>query len=231
MKKLSLCFTLIFLFTVSFSFGQEEEEEGLSKDEKKKLKAELKAMKKSPEKLQRMKNSLGTLNSEVNAKVAEIQSLEAQIATLDQELQSKKSPAQFRSDIEELRKQKQELEARIAFWNKNKPDGSGVVYRVQIGAYLNTDFSQYADKHPNFTVDGSRNNFKRYLVGYFRDYAAAKYFSQYVLMSMEPKPRIRKYAPMVVAYQDGQRIENLQKFLKEQAQEKEGNVETPPEGE
>lgn len=215
MKKLHFYFTLIFLLNISFSFGQEEEE-GLSKNDKKVLKAELKLMKKNPEKLQRMKNSMATINSEINAKVAQIQSLESQLASLDQELQSKSSPEQLKTDIEALRTKRQELKARIALWNKNKPDGSGVVYRVQIGAYLNTDFSQYADNHPNFTVDGSRDNFKRYLVGYFKDYEAAKYFSQYVLMSMEPKPRNKKYMPMVVGYQDGQRIENLKKFLEEQ---------------
>ncbi len=88
---------------------------------------------------------------------------------------------------------------------KNEVDGTkqtggyaGTIYRVQVGAYAKTDFSQYNGNNSNFTVE-KEGEVIRYILGHFIKLEEAKNFKNY-LQSVGVKDA------WVVGYKDNARM-------------------------
>ena len=79
------------------------------------------------------------------------------------------------------------------------PTLSGLVYKVQIGAFRNKDLSKYFDNHPNFGGDEDGDGTQKFTIGQFRKYWEADTFKKY-MREMGVKDA------WIVAYQSGQRI-------------------------
>jgi hypothetical protein len=76
--------------------------------------------------------------------------------------------------------------AKAGITEKNEVDGTkqtggyaGIIYRVQVGAYSKTDFSQYGGNNPNFTVE-KEGEVIRYILGHFIKLEEAKNFKTYL---------------------------------------------------
>ncbi len=79
-----------------------------------------------------------------------------------------------------------------------KKHTKGLVYRIQVGAFVKTDFSQYDGNNTNFTAEKDGEIIK-YILGYFSSLEEAKNFKAY-LQSVGAKDA------WVVGYQDGTRL-------------------------
>ena len=85
---------------------------------------------------------------------------------------------------------------------KNADWSSGVVFKVQIGAFRNKDMSKYFDNNPNFGGEAGKEptDPQRINLGFFRDYWEADTFKKY-LREMGVKDA------WIVPYRDGVRVE------------------------
>jgi hypothetical protein len=76
---------------------------------------------------------------------------------------------------------------------------SGLVYKVQVGAFKNKDLSKYFENNKNFSGDVDADGTKKYTLGSFTDYWEADNFKKYLReMGVEDA--------WIVAYKNGQRI-------------------------
>jgi hypothetical protein len=79
-----------------------------------------------------------------------------------------------------------------------KKHAKGLLYRIQVGAFTKTDFSQYDGNNSNFTAEKDGEIIK-YILGYFSSLEEAKNFKAY-LQSVGVKDA------WIVGYQDGTRV-------------------------
>jgi hypothetical protein len=111
----------------------------------------------------------------------------------------------------EIQRLKQEIDSlssgmkQAGITEKNEVDGTkqaggyaGTVYRVQVGAYSKTDFSQYDGNNPNFTVE-KEGEVIRYILGYFKTLEEAKNFKTYL-------QKVGVKDAWVVGYKDNARL-------------------------
>jgi len=174
----------------------------LSKKEKKELKAKLKQFKSNPEKLKKILEENNSMKSQVSSLNNQVKSLQTRIGEKD-------------TRISELTDANDALKNDIAAARKKLSDGgggaqpikrpmptdptneSGVVFKVQIGAFKQNDLSQYKGQK-NFGVD-SDGNINKYTIGVFRDYWEADKFKK-SLRQMGVKDA------WIVSYKDGVRV-------------------------
>lgn len=76
---------------------------------------------------------------------------------------------------------------------------SGLIFKVQIGAYKEFDIRKYFDNNKNFSGEVDEDGTMRYTIGLFKDYWEADQFKKY-LREMGVK------GAWVVSYKDGNRI-------------------------
>ncbi len=198
MKKIALvavCFMMIGLVP---SFAQ------LSKKEKKALMKSMlsKCKQMDPEDLEEMYNEYPTMKGKVTKleKETEEARAEAQAAT--------DSRSELDNKISDLEKQLDEARSAATASGPvsggsssagSSVDMSGVVYKVQIGAFTNKDLSKYFDNNKNFGGEVDADGTQKYTIGVFKEYWEADTFKKY-MREMGVKDA------WIVAYKDGKRV-------------------------
>lgn len=167
----------------------------LDKKEAKALKKEIKALKGNLEAFKRMKDDDRALDNQINQKHQEIQSKKAQDNTSKADL-SKKDDA-----ITYLQERINKLSSGEVNATRQGRGAHDCAFSVQIGAYNNTDLTQYMDNHPNFGVEIDDTGLKKYTLGYFSSYWEAKSFSKYL--------DSRGAISYVVGFYKGERVPDL----------------------
>ena len=190
MKNLAILLAIIFsVATVGTVEAQ------LSKKERKEWKKKLK--KTSPEQFKRMYDENASLKQEVS-------SLQGQLSSIQSNLGEKEA------QVAELAEQNQTLQSQISGLQaaeaspeeeteSSTVDMSGVVFKVQIGAFRNKDLTKYFNNNPNFGGEVDEDGVQRITLGIFRDYWEADTFKKY-LREMGVNDA------WIVPYKDGQRV-------------------------
>lgn len=159
MKNLVLFLAIIFCVSaVNVATAQ------LTKKEKKEWKKKLK--KTSPEQFKRMYDENSSLKSEVSSMQGQLSSIQgsmgekdAKIAELTEE--NRKMEAQVNAAKKAIAKAKQDAEG--ATTTAAPVDDSGVVFKVQIGAFRNKDLSKYFENNPNFGGENDDDGMQKLL--------------------------------------------------------------------
>jgi flagellar biosynthesis GTPase FlhF len=166
----------------------------LSRDEEKELKNEAKAFQKNPASFKKFKDDKSRA--------------EADLATNSRELvRVRELEAQCANEVEELRKQIEDLEARLRA-QAERPAGNnfgipdkGLFYVVQIGAFQQKDVAVNND-NPDFRKENA-DGFNKYIMGVFNSIEQADQLRNFLLQLDFRKP---DYRPFVAPYKDGTRI-------------------------
>lgn len=139
-------------------------------------------------------------NANLGAKAADLQSqLDSKNQTIDalnQELTTLKANA---ANTIAVPKEANETDVS-ANSQVNNPSPSGLVFKVQIGAFKDKDLSKYFENNKNFSGDVDGDGTKKYTLGYFTDYWEADNFKKY-LREMGVKDA------WIVAYKGNTRVE------------------------
>lgn len=195
MKNFIIPICLVFMIAgINISKAQVE----LSKQEKKEWKKKAKDLKKNPAELKRIFEENASLNSEVSGYKRQISSLESRLNEKDTELsQMRQRVQQMESEVaaarQKLEAQNQQESSAPAY------DDSGVVFKVQVGAFRNKDLSKYFDNTENFTGETTEEGVQKITLGRFRDYWEADNFKKY-LREMGVSDA------WIVPYKDGKRV-------------------------
>jgi hypothetical protein len=194
MKNFIIPFCLVFMIAgINISRAQVE----LSKQEKKEWKKKAKELKKNPEELKRIFEENASLNSEVSGYKRQISSLESRLNEKDTELsQMRQRVQQAEAEVAAAR---QKLEAQSQQPSGPAYDDSGVVFKVQVGAFRNKDLSKYFDNTENFSGETTEDGVQKITLGRFRDYWEADNFKKY-LREMGVSDA------WIVPYKDGKRV-------------------------
>ena len=173
------------------------EEAALSREEKKQWKKKLKQL--SPAKYKNLMTEYYGLEDHVSQLEQEVASCQKTASSKDKKLKKYGEKLKEASEIvSSVKKKEKGQTAAPPPQPKERPDESGVLFRVQIGAYKNMDLTQYSGQE-NFGVDKA-GDVNKYMVGAFRDYREADSFKKY-LRQMGVKDA------WVVAYRDGARVD------------------------
>jgi len=191
MKKLTILLAVLFcVATIGTVHAQLDKKE--AKEWKKKMK------KTTPEQFKRMYDENASLKQEISSLQGQLSSIQSNIGDKD-------------AKIAELTERNRELEAEAAqarqAMTQPKPqpssgpvvDESGVVFKVQIGAFKNKDLSKYFDNNPNFSGETDADGTQKITLGIFRDYWEADTFKKY-LREMGVNDA------WIVPYKDGTRV-------------------------
>lgn len=196
MKRLSLILTVVLVGAlVSNSYGQ------LSKDEAKEWKNKAKEYKKNPEALKTLVEEHQSLQGQVNSMKSENNALQSRLSDKDSKISELQDEmASLRSDLNAAKAAARKAKEAPAETTPAAGDMvSGVVFKVQIGAFRNKDLSKYFDNNPNFGGE-SADGMQKITLGQFRDYWEADTFKKY-LREMGVKDA------WIVPYKDGNRVD------------------------
>ena len=188
MKNLIILLCLVFVVTsVSTTYAQ------LSKQEKKEWKKKAKALKKNPEELKNLYDENAALKSETSGYKRQISSLEGKLKEKDNQIAS--MTQSMRTMESELLAAKEQMPTRPA---GPSYDDSGVIFKVQIGAFRNKDLSKYFYNTENFSGE-TDDGVQKITLGRFSDYWEADTFKKY-LREMGVNDA------WIVPYKDGVRV-------------------------
>jgi hypothetical protein len=169
MKNLIILLCLVFVVTsIGTTYAQ------LSKQEKKEWKKKAKTLKKNPEKLKNLYDENAALKGETSGYKRQISSLEGKLKEKDNQIAS--MTQSMRVMESELVAAKEQMTARPAGVSY---DDSGVVFKVQIGAFRNKDLSKYFDNTENFSGE-TDDGVQKITLGRFTDYWEADTFKKYL---------------------------------------------------
>ncbi len=202
MKNLVFILTIIFCVSaVNVATAQ------LTKKEKKEWKKKLK--KTSPEQFKRMYDTNESLKAEVSSAQGQLSGLQGSIGEKDAKIadlteQNRKMEAQVNAAKNAIAKAKQDAASASAAMEAQPIstavfDESGVVFKVQIGAFRNKDLSKYFDNNENFGGENQDDGVQKITLGNFRDYWEADTFKKY-LREMGVNDA------WIVPYKDGTRV-------------------------
>lgn len=192
--------TIFFLSLSILMAGQiQAQSKKLTKQEKKELKAKLKDYKKNPDALLSLEDDLDRYrkeNQQLQAQTAQAQAessrKDSKIASLEQEVD------QLNMGIRTAQESIRQLNAEKSMGSQG-PDMSGLIFRVQIGAYGKSNMAANLDKENDNmdleTVDG----LQKIIIGMFRDMGEADQLRSYM-------QKIGIKDAWVVPYRDGVRI-------------------------
>lgn len=189
---LSLCLLIVFSASAQ-----------LSKDEKKEWKQKYKAYKKDLEGFKDLVEENGVLKSQLSSTKNQLASIQSELSQKDAqiaELQDRATRAE--AQVASARQAEREAKAALA----SKPSGgggpaydqSGVVFKVQIGAFKKKDLSKFFENNIMFTGE-TEDGLQKITLGFFRDYWEADTLKKY-LREMGVKDA------WVVPYKDGTRV-------------------------
>lgn len=190
---------LILLFCVAFTFDADAQE--MSKKEKKEWKKRIKAL--SPEQYKTLLDDNKSLKSQNASLKAEVAGVDSRVADKDNQI------SMLQDQVADLKDQLADALARPAPQPERTAgpsigsridDQTGIVFKVQIGAFKQKDLSKYLDAGDNFSGETDENGLRRYSLGVFREYWDADTFKKY-LREMGVK------GAFIVAYRDGQRVD------------------------
>jgi flagellar biosynthesis GTPase FlhF len=199
--------TLLFILALVFSGGQSYAQE-LSKDEVKAIKSELKQYRKDPAAFQQLKDEhrlyrkqsedferqLNALRSNQGMESDQLTRKQQEVAELNNQLMSAQATIQRLEDELARRPESTTMPPSTA-----KPNYmTGLVFRVQIGAYRKKAVPGQAQTSDQMTVE-SGDDMQKILIGNFRNYDEAKELGDYF-------KQIGLKDAWVVPYRDGQRI-------------------------
>lgn len=189
MKNFVILFGILFLVaSVSTTYAQ------LSKEEKKEWKRKAKALKKNPEELKNLYDENDALKSEISGYKRQISSLEGQVKEKDNQIAS--MTQKLRSMEQDLAAAQEAAASRPA--SGSALDDSGVVFKVQIGAFRDRDMSKYFDNNENFSGE-TDEGVQKITLGRFRDYWEADTFKKYLR-------EMGVGDAWIVPYKDGKRV-------------------------
>jgi inosine/xanthosine triphosphate pyrophosphatase family protein len=188
MRNFVILLCIVFVVaTVSTTYAQ------LSKEEKKEWKKKAKALKKNPEELKNLYEENDALKSEISGYKRQISSLEGQVKEKENQMAS--MTQKMRSMEQELATAQQEAASRPA---SMATDDSGVIFKVQIGAFRDRDMSKYFDSTDNFSGE-TDEGVQKITLGRFRDYWEADTFKKYLR-------EMGVGDAWIVPYKDGKRV-------------------------
>ncbi|MFM7327629.1 MAG: Ezrin/radixin/moesin family protein [Bacteroidota bacterium] len=209
----------ILLLCLAFIFSGTRVSAQLSKEETKEWKKKAKEMAKSPEALKELSEGKAAAEAEASKLKGEVKTLNASIADRDSRIGEMESLiAKMRTEAAVSRAELEKLRAAGAVATempgqpapgKGRPAAmpsgninSGVVFKVQIGAFKNKDMSKYFDNNPNFGGEAGKEpgEPQRISIGIFRNYWEADLFKKY-MREMGVKDA------WIVPYKDGKRVE------------------------
>lgn len=128
--------------------------------------------------------------------------LSIKVDSLLNELKKKDAEiAMLKSDLDKLRAEYSKLEAAYSSSKANSEKGviAGLVFKVQIGAFIHFNMNDYLKETTNFEGE-SADNFNKYVLGAFRDLTVAEAFKKDIA-----KMGIKD--AWIVPYVDGVRVE------------------------
>lgn len=177
----------------------------LTKKEKKEWKKKLK--KTSPEQFKRMYDTNESLKAELSSSQGQLSGLQGSIGEKDAKIadlteQNRKMEAQVNAAKKAIAKAKEDaamaMNAQVVT-AAPVMDESGVLFKVQIGAFRNKDLSKYFDNNENFGGESQDDGVQKITLGNFRDYWEADTFKKY-LREMGVNDA------WIVPYKDGVRV-------------------------
>jgi len=187
MKNLVILFCIVFVVaSVSTTYAQ------LSKEEAKEWKKKAKVLKKNPEELKALYDENAALKGEISGYKRQISSLEGQVKEKDNQIAS--MTQRMRDMEQEVAAAQQATASRPA----SAFDDSGVVFKVQIGAFRDRDMSKYFDNTENFSGE-TDEGVQKITLGRFRDYWEADTFKKYLR-------EMGVGDAWIVPYKDGKRV-------------------------
>lgn len=176
--------------------NDKKKQKALEKEWKSKLKKltpmDYKALVEEKNELSEAKSQLEADNSKLETKVSNLVSEKEE---LDQEVRDLKAAA-AKAQTEA---QSSGSGSSDSYDSYKQADMSGVVFKVQVGAFRNFDIRKYFDNHKNFSGEVDPDGNMKYTLGVFKDYWEADKFKKY-LRDMGVK------GAWVVSYKDGQRV-------------------------
>lgn len=188
MRNFVILFCIVFVVaSVSTTYAQ------LSKEEKKEWKKKAKALKKNPEELKNLYEENDALKSEISGYKRQISSLEGQVKEKENQIAS--MTQKMRSLEQEAAAAQETAASRPATM---ATDDSGVIFKVQIGAFKDRDMSKYFDNTDNFSGE-TDEGVQKITLGRFRDYWEADTFKKYLR-------EMGVGDAWIVPYKDGKRV-------------------------
>lgn len=209
MKRGIFCISLIVFISAGNLFGQ------MTKKEKAAWKAKAKEYVKAPDQLKQLIDEKTSAEEKAVQLSAESSSMKAAVAGKDEKISElEEQLSRMRVDLAatkaELEKYKSGMistaESKGAAGRSAQPVKndiiSGLVFKVQVGAFTNKDLSKYFDNNPNFGGEVGKESTEpqRINIGVFRNYWEADTFKKY-MREMGVKDA------WIVPYRDGKRIE------------------------
>lgn len=190
----------------------------LSKEEIKQWKQQAKDYAKDPESLKKLSEAKAANDAEVKKLKTENKTLSDNLSKKDDQISEleelisrvRVDAAVTKAELEKLKAGMGQAQSVAAKSGADKKSSglkggdwsTGVVFKVQIGAFRNKDLSKYFDNNPNFGGEAGKEptDPQRINLGFFRDYWEADTFKKY-LREMGVKDA------WIVPYRDGVRVE------------------------
>lgn len=186
-------FALALVITLgSMSFAQE-----MTKEEKKEWGKKLKSM--NPETFKALVENKDKYKEDVINLQTRVDELESENNQINAEITDYKAAAAATEE-----KAQQAASAPVASTTSPTPT-TGVVFKVQVGAFKSFDLTKYFDRHQNFSGEVDADGTMKYTLGIFSDYWEADKFKKY-MREMGVK------GAWIVSYKDGKRV-NIKEVL------------------
>lgn len=196
MKKNILLLCLLLTFSGNVIFAQ------MTGPQRKEWKKKARIFVKNPQSLKKLvddkalaEGRVEKLNSENSDLKRDLDDANGKIAQLEAQLaQLRSEAAATRAELDQIKNSGQSI-SRTDF-------NTGIVYKVQIGAFRKKDLSRYFDNNPNFggEVGKEPTEPQRINIGLFRDYWESDIFKKY-LREMGVRDA------WIVPYKDGSRVD------------------------
>ncbi|MEQ8549084.1 MAG: SPOR domain-containing protein [Cyclobacteriaceae bacterium] len=196
MKKSITILAAIMCFGVAFNATAQ-----MDKQEYKEWKKRIKAL--EPEQYKTLIEENKSLNSQVSGLKKELAGIDDKISDKDDQIaQYQDQIANLRDQVTSAKKAANNAQPKAAERSADNSGGidenTGIVFKVQIGAFAAKDLKKFAQSAKNFSSD-SDGNINRYTIGSFRDYWEADTFKKY-LREMGVKDA------WIVSFKDGKRV-------------------------
>ncbi len=190
MKRIITLSLLIFFVAVGFNATAQ-----MSKSEQKEWKKRIKAL--EPEQFKIIVEENKSLKSQTASLKNELAGVDDKLADKDEQISS------YQDQVSKLRDQLAAAASKpapkpVAQNISSLDESTGVIFKVQIGAFSKKDLSKYK-KAKNFAQE-SENGVNKFTIGAFRDYWEADTLKKY-LREMGVKDAF------IVSYKDGKRVD------------------------
>ncbi len=194
MKRISvILFALVMVFaTIDQTYAQ------LSKEEKKEWKTKYKAYKKDLEAFKNLVEENSSMKSQINNSKGQAASFQSQIADKDAQISEMQGQVRkLQGDVSSAQSAQRKAETALAAKPSTDWD-TGVVFRVQVGAFEKGDASEYGEGNEEFNTENA-GGMQKVTLGNYRDYWVADKFKKYLR-------EMGVADAWIVPYKDGVRV-------------------------